>query len=84
VPTVKELGHDWSYYNQRAVVGAPGMSDQAAAYYQDLFGKIYATEDWQNYMASESLEPLPMTPTEQQAYWKVQIENHTELLSMME
>src|SRR5690625_4988354 len=27
LPTVKELGHDFSYYNQRAVVGAPGMSD---------------------------------------------------------
>jgi hypothetical protein len=37
VPTIKELGHDFSYYNQRAVVGAPGMSDEAAAYYQDLF-----------------------------------------------
>ncbi|MFT4730479.1 MAG: putative tricarboxylic transport membrane protein, partial [Granulosicoccus sp.] len=32
VPTVKELGKDFSYYNQRAVVGAPGMSDEAAAY----------------------------------------------------
>jgi hypothetical protein len=37
VPTIKEKGHDFSYYNQRAVVGAPGMSDEAAAYYQDLF-----------------------------------------------
>ncbi|HUS55776.1 MAG TPA: tripartite tricarboxylate transporter substrate binding protein, partial [Thermohalobaculum sp.] len=30
VRTVKELGKDFSYYNQRAVVGAPGMSDDAA------------------------------------------------------
>jgi putative tricarboxylic transport membrane protein len=28
VRTVKELGKDFSYYNQRAVVGAPGMSDE--------------------------------------------------------
>jgi tripartite-type tricarboxylate transporter receptor subunit TctC len=41
VPTMIEKGHDFSYYNQRAVVGAPGMSDEAAAYYQDLFTKIY-------------------------------------------
>lgn len=84
VPTVVELGHDWSYYNQRAVVGAPGMSDEAAAYYQDLFGKIYATEDWQNYMVSESLEPLPMSPEEQADYWALQVERHTELLTLME
>jgi len=31
VRTVKELGEDFSYYNQRAVVGAPGMSAEAAA-----------------------------------------------------
>jgi putative tricarboxylic transport membrane protein len=37
VRTVKELGKDFSYYNQRAVVGAPGMSDDAAAWYRDLF-----------------------------------------------
>ena len=43
VPTMKELGHDFSYYNQRAVVGAPGQSAEAAAYYQDLFKTIYET-----------------------------------------
>ncbi len=26
VPTLKEKGHDFSYFNQRAIVGAPGMS----------------------------------------------------------
>ena len=43
VPTLKEKGHDFSYYNQRAIVGAPGMSDEAAAYYRDLFGKVLFT-----------------------------------------
>ncbi|MEM6304434.1 MAG: tripartite tricarboxylate transporter substrate binding protein, partial [Pseudomonadota bacterium] len=39
VPTMKEKGHDFAYYNQRANVGAPGMSDEAAAYYREVFGK---------------------------------------------
>ncbi len=69
VPTIKELGKDFSYYNQRAVVGAPGMSDEAAAYYQELFKTIYNTEEWQGYMVSESLSPLWMSPDEQKAYW---------------
>ncbi|MBX2883685.1 MAG: tripartite tricarboxylate transporter substrate binding protein [Granulosicoccus sp.] len=83
VPTVKELGKDFSYYNQRAVVGAPGMSDEAAAYYQELFKTIYESEEWQGYMASESLSPLWMNAEEQVAYWATQVERHKELLEKM-
>ncbi len=84
VPTVKEKGYDFSYYNQRAVVGAPGMSAEAAEYYQNLFKTIYESEEWQGYMETESLSPLWMTPDEQKAYWVTQIENHKELLAGME
>ncbi len=83
VRTVKELGKDFSYYNQRAVVGAPGMSDEAAAFYQDLFKKVYDSKEWQDYMKSESLEPLPMDPAQQKAYWKTQVERHKELFAEM-
>lgn len=83
VPTVKEIGKDFSYYNQRAVVGAPGMSDEAAAYYQDLFKTIYETEEWQEYMASESLSPLWMDADEQRAYWATQVDRHKQLLEEM-
>ncbi len=83
VPTIKEKGKDFSYYNQRAVVGAPGMSDDAAKYYQDLFKTIYETEEWQAYMESESLSPLWMDPEQQKAYWKTQVENHKKLLAEM-
>jgi putative tricarboxylic transport membrane protein len=83
VPTMIEKGHDFSYYNQRAVVGAPGMSDGAAAYYQDLFTKIYETEEWQGYLESESLSPLWMDADAQRAYWATQVENHRELLSAL-
>jgi tripartite-type tricarboxylate transporter receptor subunit TctC len=83
VRTVKELDKDFSYYNQRAVVGAPGMSEEAAEYYRNLFQTIYETEDWQNYMASESLEGLPMSADEQRAYWETQVANHAVLLEAM-
>ena len=81
VPTMKEKGHDFSYYNQRAVVGAPGMSDEAAAYYRDLFNAVYEGEEWQNYLVSESLSPLPMDEAETRAYWATQVANHRKLLS---
>jgi tripartite-type tricarboxylate transporter receptor subunit TctC len=83
VPTVKELGKDFSYYNQRAVVGAPGMSEEAAEYYQNLFKEIYDSEEWQNYMETESLSPLWMSPEEQKEYWQTQIDNHKDLLAKM-
>ncbi len=83
IPTMKEKGHDFSYYNQRAVVGAPGMSDDAAAYYQNLFSEIYNSEEWQGYMESESLSPLWLNPDEQRAYWQTQVERHKELLAAM-
>jgi tripartite-type tricarboxylate transporter receptor subunit TctC len=83
VPTMKEKGHDFSYYNQRAVVGAPGMSDEAAAYYQDLFTRIYETEEWQGYLESESLSPLWMDADEQRAYWQQQVDNHRKLLAAL-
>lgn len=83
VRTVKELGHDFSYYNQRAVVGAPGMSDDAAAYYQDLFKTVYDTEEWQGYMASESLSPLWLDAGQQREYWSTQVQNHKDLFAAM-
>ncbi|MFK7882373.1 Bug family tripartite tricarboxylate transporter substrate binding protein [Roseobacter sp.] len=84
VPTIKEKGHDFSYYNQRAVVGAPGMSPEAAAYYQDVFTQIFESDDWQGYLTSESLSPLWMNASEQQEYWGLQVENHKKLLAALD
>ena len=80
IPTLKEKGHEFSYYNQRAVVGAPGMSEEAAAYYQNLFKEIYDSEEWQNYLVTEAMSPLWMNPEEQKQYWTQQMEVHTQLL----
>ena len=81
VPTMKEKGHDFSYYNQRAIVGAPGMSAEAAAYYREVFGKVYEGAEWQGYLTSESLSPLPMDEAQTRDYWAIQVENHRKLLS---
>ena len=83
IPTIRELGHDFSYANQRAVVGAPGMSDEAAAYYQAVFTQVYESPEWQGYLESESLSPLWMSPEEQRAYWDTQVANHRELLASL-
>jgi tripartite-type tricarboxylate transporter receptor subunit TctC len=80
VPTLKEKGGDFSYFMQRAVVGAPGMSDDALAYYTDLFSKVYASADWQQYKTKKSLLGEFRSGQELKDYWKVQIDRHTAIL----
>ncbi|MFP6730289.1 MAG: tripartite tricarboxylate transporter substrate-binding protein [Alphaproteobacteria bacterium] len=69
VPTFKELGKDYVYYMQRSVVGAPGMSDEAQAYYRNVFAQVYASDDWQAYMAKKSLLGGFLTGGALKAYW---------------
>ena len=80
VPTLKEKGSDFSYFMQRAVVGAPGMSDDALAYYTDLFTKVYASDDWQEYKTKKSLMGEFMSGDELKAYWDVQNARHEVIL----
>ncbi len=83
VPTMKEMGKDFSYYMQRAVVGAPGMSAEAAAYYQAVFKKAFDSPQWQGYLKKYSLKADWIGPDEIKAYWKEQIDRHKKILSAM-
>ncbi len=83
VPTIKEKGNDFSYYMQRAVVGAPGMSDEAASYYQNLFDKVYKSAKWQEYREKKSLVADYMTGAALKEYWGVQRERHRKMLVEM-
>ncbi len=80
VPTLKEVGGDFAYFMQRAVVGAPGMSAEAAAYYTDLFSKTFKTADWQDYKSKKSLMGEFIAGDELKAYWKTQRERHQAML----
>lgn len=80
VPTLKELGGDFSYYMQRAVVGAPGMSADATKFYTDLFAKVYKSKDWQNYKKKKSLMGDFLAGDGLKAYWKVQKDRHVSML----
>lgn len=80
VPTLKEKGGDFSYFMQRAVVGAPGMSDEALAYYSDLFKKVYDSADWQKYKKDKSLMGDYMMGEDLKSYWGTQRDRHTAIL----
>ncbi len=55
VPTAKELGIDIEYYMQRSVNGPPGMSEEAVAFYTNLFEELFNSQEWQDFCASDGL-----------------------------
>ena len=80
VPTLREKGSEFSYFMQRSVVGAPGMSDEARAYYTELFTKVYNSEDWQAYKSKKSLMGDLMSGDQLSDYWRDQRDNHEQIL----
>jgi putative tricarboxylic transport membrane protein len=57
LPTIKEAGYNIPNVPQmRGVVGAPGMSADAVAYYEDLFLKASRTPAWQKFLADSQLD----------------------------
>ncbi|MEQ8507247.1 MAG: tripartite tricarboxylate transporter substrate binding protein [Rhodospirillales bacterium] len=82
-PTFKELGKDFVYYMQRSVVGAPGMSKEASAFYQGVFKKVYETPEWQTYMKKKSLQGELLQGDALVTYWKRENEVHRKMLVKM-
>jgi len=82
-PTFKELGSDMVYYMQRTVVGAPGMSKEAAAYYQELFTKVFNSPKWQEYRTKKSLQGDLLTGDALMSYWKKERDVHEVMLRKM-
>ena len=83
VPTIKEKGKDFAYGMQRAVVGAPGMSAEAAKYYQDLFQKVFNSKKWQDYRNKQSLFGDYLSGDPLKKYWGEQVARHKTLLASM-
>lgn len=81
-PTLQEVseGSEFAYFMQRAVVGAPGMSDDAVAYYTDLFTKVYESDAWQKYKNDKSLMGEFMSGDDLKDYWMTQNARHEEIL----
>jgi len=82
-PTFTELGEDMVYFMQRTVVGAPGMSSEAEAYYIGLFTKVFNSEEWQKYRKDKSLQGDLLTGEKLMDYWKRERDVHKNMLIKM-
>jgi tripartite-type tricarboxylate transporter receptor subunit TctC len=76
IPTFRETGMDFQYFMQRSVVGAPGMSPPAQAYYMDLFKRVFDTPEWQDYMKKNSLRGTFLAGAQLMSYWLKEREKH--------
>jgi tripartite-type tricarboxylate transporter receptor subunit TctC len=76
IPTFRETGMDFQYFMQRSVVGAPGMSAAAQAYYTTLFKKVFDTAEWQSYMKKNSLRGTFLSGPQLMSYWLKEREKH--------
>jgi tripartite-type tricarboxylate transporter receptor subunit TctC len=81
VPTAKEEGSDIEYYMQRSINGPPGMSEEATAWYQNLFKTLFESEEWQSFCESEGLFCDEWISGEQLAgFHEKQLERHEKLI----
>lgn len=83
VPTFREKGHDLVYFMQRSIVGAPGISNEATLFYQDLFRQVYESKEWQDYMNQKSLRGGFLTGKSLRDYWAREQDIHRQLLVKM-
>ena len=57
IPTIKEAGFDIPNVPQmRGIVGAPGMSAEAVAYYEDLFFRASQAPAWKKFVEESQLD----------------------------
>ena len=62
VPTIKEAGYDVKIPQQaRGMIGPPGMSKEAVAFYEGLFQKTMQKESWKKYVRDNALDAQFMT-----------------------
>lgn len=72
VPTWREQGVDSVVTNWRMVAGAKGMAQAQVAYWEDVFARLAATEEWKKDLERNVFENTFMKSQETGAYLKSQ------------
>ncbi len=76
VPTLKEIGHDVTYFFYRGIAAAHDIPAEAAAFYENMFKRMAESSSWrENYLKKYSLSPSWMGSKE---FAKVVAQNEEE------
>jgi putative tricarboxylic transport membrane protein len=68
IPTCKESGVDVQYQMLRGIFMGPGAKPEEVAFYQDLFAKVLATDDWKQFMKNGAFNATTMKGDEFKAW----------------
>jgi len=76
VPTLKEIGHDVTYFFYRGIAAAQDIPAETAAFYENMFKRMAESSSWkENYLKKYSLSPSWMGSKE---FAKVVAQNEEE------
>ena len=81
IPTCKEAGLDIEYLMLRGIFMPAGVPQDAVDYYIDLFEKVRATPEWQDFMAKGAFNTTFMTGDEYKAWVAQASETHKDLMT---
>jgi len=83
IPTMKELGWDMHAAAGRSFAAPAGIPQEAAAYLETLFEKVYKSAGWQDYMARNLMEPVFMNGAEYGRYLAARQPEFTQFITDM-
>jgi putative tricarboxylic transport membrane protein len=83
VPTMKELGHDLTYFMQRSIVGPPDMPQDVVDFYVGVFRKVNDSAEWKKYTNDKALDRAFLTGNDLQEFFLKEREAHRKLLKGM-
>jgi putative tricarboxylic transport membrane protein len=66
---------DTGLHQMRGIIGPPDISEEAQAWYENLFRQVWETEDWQEFMRENSMTPVFMGPEEYRE-WLIRFEDN--------
>jgi putative tricarboxylic transport membrane protein len=80
IPTCKSEGLDMEYLMLRGIFMSPKATKDQVAYYVDLFNKVRATPDWQEFMKSGAFNTTFMTGDDYAIWVAAEEKRHQDLM----
>src|ERR1700752_2992554 len=80
IPTCKSQGLDLEYLMLRGIFMSPKATKDQVAYYVDLFNKVRATPDWQDFMKSGAFNTTFMTGDDYAKWVATEEKGHQDLM----
>lgn len=73
-PTLQDAGYDIDFSNWRAIVAAPGLSEEAAAQVAETVDAMHQTQGWQDALEANGWADFYRTGDEAQAFVDAEVE----------